>query len=171
MKIEKLLIVFAFICLIITSCKKSENKDTEPQKNELTTKVEEASFTVSGMTCEIGCAKIIASKLSKKDGIIDAKVSFENGTANVKYDSNRTDKKDIIKFIDGIADGETYKAEEFTGEKISCKKECEKNCKKECATNSDKTPSVKCEKKCCVKDNNKKVACADDCQKNCCSKA
>ncbi|CAM1360706.1 cation transporter [Tenacibaculum xiamenense] len=164
MKIEKLLIAFALVCFFTVSCKKEGNKEVESQKEEVAAKIEEASFAISGMTCEIGCAKTIASKLSKKEGIIDADVVFADNMANVKYDANKTNKKDIIAFIDGIADGTTYKATE-SSKKASCKEGDKKSC---CKKEEGKDTAAT--KECCDR-KDKKMACTDDCKNECHAKA
>jgi len=96
-------IFFAIVlaCFIITGCK--ENKEV---------KKERIALTISGMTCEIGCAKIIQSKLSKKEGVLAAKVVFIDSIATIEFDGNTTSKKDLITFVDGIAGGDLYKASE-----------------------------------------------------------
>ena len=96
-------IFFALVlaCFIISGCK--EHKEV---------KKERIAFTISGMTCEIGCAKTIQSKLSKKEGVITAKVLFTDSIATIAFDGNTTSKKDLIAFVDGIAGGALYKASE-----------------------------------------------------------
>ena len=96
-------IFFALVlaCFIISGCK--EHKEV---------KKERIAFTISGMTCEIGCAKIIQSKLSKKEGVIAAKVVFTDSIATIEFNGNTTSKKELITFIDGIASGNLYKASE-----------------------------------------------------------
>ena len=61
------------------------------------------------MTCEIGCAKTIQSKLSKKAGITSAKVVFKDSIALVEYNANAISKEDITSFVNGIAGGDMYK--------------------------------------------------------------
>ena len=46
-----------------------------------------------------------------------AKVNFKESTAKVAFNANAISKKAIIVFIDGIADGELYRATEITTEK------------------------------------------------------
>lgn len=149
MKIQKIIFVFALISFLAVSCKNEAKKDNSDKKEEIAKKVEEASFNISGMTCEIGCAKTIASKLSKKEGVINAKVIFNDSTAVVKYDAAKTNKKDLIAFIDGIADGNTYKTSEV-GNKKACKEECKKECSEKNET-ANKASISDCEKECCAK--------------------
>ena len=132
MKAQKILSAIAIACFVLTGCK-SEPKEV---------KTEKVSLAISGMTCEIGCAKTIQSKLSKKEGVLDAKVIFNDSIANIEYDANTTSKKDLIAFVDGIAGGELYKASEASKKKAhTCTEDCKEKCeemtgdKKECKEN------------------------------------
>lgn len=139
MKTQKIFTAIAIACFILTGCK-TEQKEV---------KTENVSLAISGMTCEIGCAKTIQSKLSKKEGVLDAKVIFTDSVANIQFDANKTSKKDLIAFVDGIAGGELYKASENTNtnkkahtcteackekceEMTAAKKECKENCTMAC---------------------------------------
>lgn len=169
MNLKKFLLVAGIIGMMSIGCKnetKSEAK-TPAQKEQVavTAKVEEANFAISGMTCEIGCAKTIASKLSKKEGVLEAKVVFEDSTAIVKYDANKLDKKEIIAFIDGIADGKTYKSSALA--KSACQSDCEKACCEKGA--SKKACKEACKKACQDKSKeHKTTACVDSCKEACC---
>ena len=105
-----------FSSLLLWSCsvdrEKPKNKDLKNAISKVA-KIQTASFAISGMTCEIGCAKTIQSKLSKKDGVTDAVVVFSDSIATVSFDSNKTSPKDISSFITGIAGGDAYTASEL----------------------------------------------------------
>lgn len=139
MTTKKIFFSVAIALFILTGCK--ENK---------TIKKEKVALAISGMTCEIGCAKTIQSKLSKKEGVIDAKVVFTDSIANIEYDANTTSKKDLIAFVDGIAGGDLYKASENLN-------------------NSLKTTSSVTKKACCKKDSEGNMACLKDCKMACCA--
>ncbi|WP_299528481.1 cation transporter [uncultured Lutibacter sp.] len=64
---------------------------------------------IEGMTCEIGCARLIESKLSKVDGVTYSKVSFEAKKGQFTYDENKLSKENLIAKINGIAGGDLYK--------------------------------------------------------------
>lgn len=119
MKIRHLLGLIIALSLVVTSCKKeSPNAAKDEVKKELTVaKMETVSLNISGMTCEIGCAKTIQSKLSKKEGVASAKVVFTDSLATIQYDANKTSSEDLIEFIGGIAGGDLYSATEVTAEK------------------------------------------------------
>ena len=107
-------------CLLIWSCsdktKKLNNEDVKSGVLQMA-EIRTVSFAVSGMTCEIGCAKTIQSKLSKKEGITDAIVVFSDSTATVSFDSSKTSSTDISSFISGIAGGDAYTASELKPKK------------------------------------------------------
>jgi len=107
-------------CLLIWSCsdktKKLNNEDVKSGVLQMA-EIQTVSFAVSGMTCEIGCAKTIQSKLSKKEGITDATVVFSDSTATVSFDSSKTSSTDISSFISGIAGGDAYTASELKPKK------------------------------------------------------
>lgn len=111
MKIYKLIPVFAISFLLIIACK----SETKINSNTVITvaKTENISLVISGMTCEIGCAKTIQSKLSKKEGVTAAKVVFTDSIANITFDANVTSKTALISFVNGIAGGDLYTASEI----------------------------------------------------------
>lgn len=116
MRTRHILIAIAILSFSFSSCKKEAEK-VDVKKEFVAEKLETISLNISGMTCEIGCAKTIESKLSKKEGVAFAKVIFTDSIATVQFDANKTSPKKLIKFIDGIAGGDLYKASEKTAEK------------------------------------------------------
>lgn len=166
MKIQKILFSVAIALFVLTGCK------TEAKKEVLPVKKENVSLAISGMTCEIGCAKTIQSKLSKKEGVIDAKVVFTDSIANIEFDANKTSKKDLVAFVDGIAGGELYKAS-VTSKKEGAK--CSEACKEKCKTKDGAKKECKGDKECCKanKEANTtdmaKKECKPDCKMACCT--
>lgn len=68
-------IIFLMIIFIsISSCKESADKkeskidDTVKKEQLATADLRKVSLNIEGMTCEIGCARTIQSKLSKPKG-------------------------------------------------------------------------------------------------------
>lgn len=114
MKLRYLFIVLLLTAFTFSSCKQ-EAKKVEAQEAPVEiaeAKMETVSLNISGMTCEIGCAKTIQSKLSKKEGVAKAKVIFQDSIAKVQFDANKTSSEDLITFINGIAGGDLYSATE-----------------------------------------------------------
>lgn len=115
MKTRYLFILALATIFSFSSCKKDlEKVEAKEVKKEIAiADLETVSLNVTGMTCQIGCAKKIQSDLSKKDGVASAKVIFKDSTATIEYDKNKTSKEDLIAFIGGIAGGDLYTATEI----------------------------------------------------------
>lgn len=141
MTTKKIFFSIALACFIVTGCK--ENKEIKKEK---------VSLAISGMTCEIGCAKTIQSKLSKKEGVLDAKVIFTDSIANIEFDANTTSKKDLIAYVNGIAGGDLYTASESTSSAMAKAHVCSDACKENC---KHKATKMDCKEDC-------KMACCTD---------
>lgn len=139
MKIQKIFFAITLVSFMLTGCKNGVKEVKQVKK-------ENVSLAISGMTCEIGCAKTIQSKLSKKEGVLNAKVVFNDSIANIEFDANSISKKDLIAFVDGIAGGDLYKASETSKKEHSCSDACKE----------------KCEMK------SEKMECKEDCKMACC---
>ncbi|AQS94730.1 heavy metal transport/detoxification protein [Polaribacter sp. BM10] len=153
MNTKRILFSIAITCFVFIGCAKDVKK-------------ENVSLAISGMTCEIGCAKTIQSKLSKKEGVIDAKVVFTDSIANIAYDANTTSKSELIAYVNGIAGGDLYTASETLTKVTKTKKShtCSADCKEKCELKAEK-------KGCCSgKTIDGKMICAEDCKMACCDK-
>lgn len=116
MKFSNSIIVIALATLLIVSCKNNNSKSDETAtksdaKKEIAAAVkpETASFTIDGMTCPEGCAKTIEKNLSEMDGVQNAKVDFDKKLATVNFDLEKLKSKDIVKAVEAIGDGQSYK--------------------------------------------------------------
>lgn len=100
-------IFFAF------SCKENTSKATEAKNNteKVVSKENLKSIitSIDGMTCEIGCAKTIESRLSKMEGVTFSEVNFETKEGKFTYDASKISENDIKNKINGIAGGDMYK--------------------------------------------------------------
>jgi mercuric ion binding protein len=113
---KAIFLLLVFSATLILSCSiNGEKGDTKDLKSDVLqmAKMETISLAISGMTCEIGCAKTIQSKLSKKEGVADAIVVFTDSIATITFDSNKTSTEDLSSFITGIAGGNLYTASEI----------------------------------------------------------
>ena len=113
---KAIFLLLAISALLIISCSvNDENGKTKDLKSDVLqmAKMETISLAISGMTCEIGCAKTIQSKLSKKEGVADAVVVFTDSIATITFNSNKTSTEDLSSFITGIAGGNLYTASEI----------------------------------------------------------
>ena len=113
---KAIFLLLAISALLIISCsvndEKGKTKDIKSDVLQIA-KMETVSLAISGMTCEIGCAKTIQSKLSKKEGVSDAEVVFTDSIATITFDSNKTSAENLSSFITGIAGGNLYTASEI----------------------------------------------------------
>ena len=113
---KAIFLLLAISALLIISCsindEKGKTKDLKSDVLQMA-KMETISLAISGMTCEIGCAKTIQSKLSKKEGVADVIVVFTDSIASITFDSNKTSTEDLSSFITGIAGGNLYTASEI----------------------------------------------------------
>jgi copper chaperone CopZ len=97
---------------VFVSCKK---ETTEAKAEEATVvkkpiaNAQTTSFNIEGMTCAIGCAKTIETKLSGLDGVQKATVDFDKKTATVEYDPAVQTPEKLATFVEAVADGKTYK--------------------------------------------------------------
>ncbi len=98
--------------LFFASCdsKKSEEQgQVETTEQKLVAEdLHQVKVDIKGMTCEIGCARLIQSKLYKADGVSFAKVSFEDSSGVVSFDQNRISQDEIKQIIERTAGGEIY---------------------------------------------------------------
>ena len=108
-KIAFLLLSICFIasCNEVKKTSPSEEKTTE-KKEEVAANYKSVEVDIEGMTCEIGCARTIESKLSKVDGVIYSKVDFEHKKGVFTFDTNKLSNQDITNKIEGIAGGDLY---------------------------------------------------------------
>lgn len=113
MKKFKNIALATFITLITVSCKKeasTEIKEVASTKTEIKAEnLETANFTIDGMTCAVGCAKTIESKLNETEGVQEAVVNFESKIATVSYDKTKLNVTSLTSTIEKVAGGDAYK--------------------------------------------------------------
>jgi len=113
--INKILYVVV-VSLFFLSCAndKPQAKDESVKSEKLLAEdIKNIEVEIKGMTCEIGCARLIQSKLYKTDGIKFAKVSFADSSGVITYDANRISQTGIKNVIQKIAGGDLYKVIEM----------------------------------------------------------
>ena len=115
----KSLVALLLLTLLVIGCKeKTEEAVSDVAKETSAPKVKKeiaaanlqtASFTIKGMTCAIGCAKMIQEELNGLDGVKTATVDFEKELATVSFDKTVLDSEKITKVVEATADGKSYK--------------------------------------------------------------
>ena len=114
---KKSLLILALSTLFLTSCKdnKAVASDTTPEGTTeakplaVVGKVETASFTIEGMSCEIMCAAKIQKELTATEGVKKATVDFEEKIATIKYDAAVTSPEKLIEKVEAVNGGDSYK--------------------------------------------------------------
>jgi copper chaperone CopZ len=116
MSFTKSLLTFGIVSTLLLSCKDtalkpvaSTGKNNTTKEFTVAAKPETASFKIEGMTCAMGCAKTIETKLSKLDGVQKATVNFDNKQATVDFDAAVLTLEKLTKTVEATGDGETYK--------------------------------------------------------------
>ena len=112
MKVINKIFTLLFFVLFFISCQNSgtskESDSTVVEKKEIAANLNHIKVDIKGMTCEIGCARLIQSKLYKADGITFAKISFADSSGMVSFDQNRISTDDIKNIIQKTAGGDIY---------------------------------------------------------------
>ena len=119
MNFTKSILTVIFASLLFVGCKeKTSEKNLGVTKETVAPKVKKeisaanlqtASFTVEGMTCEIGCARTIEGELNDLNGVKTAKVDFDKKLATVSFDKTVQTPESLTKVVEATADGKTYK--------------------------------------------------------------
>jgi len=134
----KLLKIIAVVCcLSIIACKPSaETKAPLTVAQVANENLQTVELSIKGMTCAVGCAKTIESKVAKIDGVVDSKVDFEAEKGTFKIDKTVTSEKEIASTINNLLDGKTYTTCAINNSSCDTKKKpcdtaCMEKCKKE----------------------------------------
>ena len=101
------------IAIIFVSCDTRDKAVHAENEKGAETQIKEADvktvqLEIKGMTCEIGCAKLIQSKLYKTDGVTFAEVHFADSSGVVTYDANRLSETDLIRVVEKAGGGDLY---------------------------------------------------------------
>ena len=114
---KKSLLILALSTLFLTSCKDNAVATTETVTDATTEtktvaavgKIETASFTVEGMSCEIMCASKIQKELTATEGVQKATIDFEKKLATIEYDSAVTSPEKLVEKVEAVNGGDSYK--------------------------------------------------------------
>ena len=119
MNFTKSLVTLGIVSSLCFSCKDTASKPVTENETEVTAttektkavaaKPETASFKIEGMTCAMGCAKTIESKLTGTDGVSEATVDFETKVATVKFDKTKQSVESLTKTVEKVGGGDLYK--------------------------------------------------------------
>uniref|UniRef100_UPI0040496E24 heavy-metal-associated domain-containing protein n=1 Tax=Flavobacterium sp. TaxID=239 RepID=UPI0040496E24 len=113
-KLNKIAVI-AMLTLTFMSCKNEAVEVKEEAPVEITkdtiavADLKTTSLSIEGMTCQMGCANAIESKLTGTEGVQEAKVDFENKLATISFDGTKQTPESLSKIVEAVAGGETYK--------------------------------------------------------------
>lgn len=114
---KKAILIFT-MASVLFSCNETKkeipNENSGIENQEVAANYKTIEVEIEGMTCEIGCAKTIESKLSKARGVTYSKVNFETKVGQFTFDENKISQEDIVNKIAGIGGGALYKATKIT---------------------------------------------------------
>lgn len=156
MKNLKKITLLALATITFVSCKKENtvnidnNSKTETKAVDLAN-LETASFTIDGMSCPEGCAKVIENKLAGLEGVSEAKVDFESKIATVKFEKGTQTPETLAQTVEAVAGGELYKVSDVKSSADKAflnvkEKKKKKKSKTETTTSEEKTTE---KKSCC----------------------
>ncbi|SFJ29954.1 Cu+-exporting ATPase [Myroides guanonis] len=111
----KYVAVLALVGLAFTACKNEAKVQEGTVQVEETTSnakevvaqgaIEKASFEIEGMTCALGCAKLIEGKLAGLSGVKNVVVDFETKKATLEFDDAQQTEETITATVEKIANG------------------------------------------------------------------
>lgn len=111
MKNLKLITLFTCSAIMFVSCKNERTSEIIENKTEAIApeNLATASFSIEGMTCPEGCAKVIENKLAGLNGVSEAKVDFENKKATVTFDNAKLTPESLVETVEKVGGGDLYK--------------------------------------------------------------
>ena len=170
MKALKTLVLLTTMALFSVSCQNNAQPEVktvemEQPKSGLENQLDpnaiyaKAEFGIEGMTCEMGCAKMIEKKIAKMEGVKSAKVDFDKRLAMVEYDNAKVTPISLEDAVASVAD--SYRVKDMkTVDAFSTDTKCEADCKMACCADKKVGDS---------KTNGDKKSCDADCKKACCA--
>lgn len=115
MRLLKYSAVLALAGVLFTACKnevKVQEGTREVEEVSLSAKeevaqgsIEKASFEIEGMTCALGCAKLIEGKLAGLPGVKNVVVDFETKKATLEFNDAQQTEETITATVQKIANG------------------------------------------------------------------
>jgi Cu+-exporting ATPase len=94
-----ILVPVFFLALFFTNVSQSLAQKTTTKQETPKNNIKKVELSVSGMTCQKGCADGIDKKLNMTYGIVRSKTNFEKGKSVVSYDPSLITVAEIIKVI------------------------------------------------------------------------
>lgn len=114
MRTFKTLVLLTTLTLFSVSCKDAQPEIKTVDMGQPETVVEQqldpnatyakAEFGIEGMTCAMGCAKMIEKKIAKMEGVKSAVVDFDTRLAMVEYDNAKVTPTTLEEAVESVSD-------------------------------------------------------------------
>lgn len=136
---------FMLTMVVILSCESGQEASEKSNEVEVTETVvfgnearNLATLDIEGMTCAVGCAKRIESKLNSTKGILSAKVIFQDKKAEIEFDESQIAPEEMSEIIKDMGE---YSVSEIAIKKTVAKTDDtnKEDSKKQRITQNDKT--------------------------------
>lgn len=123
-KVLKLTFPLVSILVLILNCKQNKSAEiisVETANSQIHNETPQteglnyvtATFTIKGMSCEMGCARAIENKLSKLDGMSKANVNFQDEVATVKFDGAKINETLLVSTVTSVNQTLSFSVEDF----------------------------------------------------------
>ena len=123
-KVLKLTFPLVSILVLILNCKQNKSAEiisVETANSQIHNETPQteglnygtATFTIKGMSCEMGCARAIENKLSKLEGMSKANVNFQDEMATVKFDANKINEALLVSTVTSVSQTLSFSVEDF----------------------------------------------------------
>lgn len=119
MRTLKTLVLLTTLALFAVSCKDAQPEIKTVDMAQPETVVEKqldpnahyakAEFGIEGMTCAMGCAKMIEKKIAKMEGVKSAIVDFDTRLAMVEYDDAKVNPTTLEEAVVSVSDSYSVK--------------------------------------------------------------
>ncbi|KFD38158.1 heavy-metal-associated domain-containing protein [Schleiferia thermophila] len=96
-------IVFLFFA--VGACTSNSKQNETSTASSIAAANSAAELEIKGMTCEVGCKKLIEKTVRKTAGITKFDIDFEHNSAHMEYDSTMVSADDVVKIINSINNG------------------------------------------------------------------
>ena len=144
-KLLKIGFVSLAIAFSIASCSETTAQSVETTQEVVKNSV--MAMGIKGMTCAMGCARVIETELKNVEGVSNAVVDFESETASIEFNPGLVSEVGLLAFVNDYKDG-SYKATSILAQKNDkSKSSCCASKAKACS--SDKKVSANKEEKSC----------------------
>lgn len=99
--------IFLLITILIMSisCSNHTSEVDKSETNKPAVANTSAELEIRGMTCEVGCKKLIEKNVRKMAGVTRFDIDFGHNSAHLEFDSSITNAEEVKEVINSINNG------------------------------------------------------------------